>query len=230
MIKSQMMSVYFANIGKTNKVLDIMREITRYKAAMSLMIYNNRRRLLFDKSLKSLDPEFNKNFDSNNIPKWNLQTEYAMLKSKYINAFGQLIKNKKFEIQTSISITKYKKKTKRHSAGDVKDFRIHKKSTMLCQLVKYLVYVDLSHPSKIRSIIKNPAILTMIKYFHKNGMLRRVINLAILAQNNIVKRIKLIEFPNELSSFRLSGGPENTAYILKDSSNAKYKNWFSFKR
>ena len=230
MIKSQITSVYFANIGKTNKVLDIMREITRYKAAISLMIYNNRKRLLFDKNLKSLDPEFNKNFDSDNIPKWNLQTEYAILKRNYKDSFDKLIKNKKFEVQTSISITRYKKKTKRHSAGDVKDFRIHKKSTMLCQIVKYLVYVDLSHPSKIRSIIKNPAILTMIKYFHKNGMLRRVINLAILAQNNIVKRIKLIEFPNELSSFRLSGGPENTAYILKDSSNAKYKNWFSFKR
>ena len=229
MIKSQMTSVYFANIGKTNKVLDIMREITRYKTAMSLIIYNNRKRLLFDKNLKSLDPEFNKNFDSDNIPKWNLQTEYAILKGNYKDSFDKLIKNKKFEVQTNISITKYKKKTKRHSAGDVKDFKIHKKSTMLCQLVKYLVYVDLSHPSKIRSIIKNPTILTMIKYFSKKKMLKRIINLAILSQNNIIKRIKLIEFPNELSSFRLSGGPENTAYILKDSSNTKYKDWFSFK-
>ncbi len=69
----------------------------------------------------------------------------------------------------------------------------------------------------------------MIKHFKEKKMLERIVKLAIFAQNNAIKRIKLIEFTNELSSFRVSGGNENTAYILRDSTNTKYKDWFSFK-
>ena len=228
MIKSQMTSVHFANTGKMNRVFDIMREMTTHKTSMSIMIYNNKKLLLFDRNIKSLNSKFNENFHSDKIPKWNLQKEYEILIDKYINTFNRLIKNKKFEVQTNINLIHFKKKTKHHSIGDTKEFRIDKQSTMLCRLVKYLTYINLSDPSKIHSTIKNPAILTMIKHFDEKNVLERIVNLAILAQNNIIKHIKLIEFTNELSSFRVGNGP-NTAYLLRDSSNMKYKDWFSFK-
>ncbi len=229
MIKSQMTSVYFANSGKMKRVFDIMREMTTHKIGMSQIIYNNKKLLLFNRDVKSLNSKFNENFHSDKIPKWNLQTEFAILKDKYINSFNRLIKNKKFEVQTNFDISKYKKKTKHHDVGGVKEFRIDKQSTMICRLVKYLTYLNLSDPSKIYSTIKNPAILTMIKHFNDKNILERIVNLAIFAQKNVINRIKLIEFTNELSSFRVNGYSKDNAYILRDSSNTKYKDWFSFK-
>ena len=192
MIKSQMTSVYFANSGKMKRVFDIMREMTTHKIGMSQIIYNNKKLLLFNRDVKSLNSKFNENFHSDKIPKWNLQTEFAILKDKYINSFNRLIKNKKFEVQTNFDISKYKKKTKHHDVGDVKEFRIDKQSTMICRLVKYLTYLNLSDPSKIYSTIKNPAILTMIKHFNDKNILERIVNLAIFAQKNVINRIKLI--------------------------------------
>ena len=154
MIKSQMTSVHFANTGKMNRVFDIMREMTTHKTAMSLMIYNNKKLLLFNRDAKSLNSKFNENFHSDKIPKWNLQTEFAILRDKYVNAFERLIKNKKFEVQTNINITRFKKKTKHHDVGDVKEFRIDKQSTTICRLIKYLTYINLSDLSKIHSTIK----------------------------------------------------------------------------
>ena len=174
MIKSQMTSVHFANTRKMNKVFDIMREMTAHKIAMSQMIYNNKKLLLFDRNIKSLNSKFNENFHSDNIPKWNLQTEFAILRDKYVKSFERLIKNKTFEIQTNINLTHFKKKTKHHDMGDTKEFRIDKQSTMLCRLVKYLTYINLSDPSKIHSTIKNPAILTMIKHFDEKNVLECV--------------------------------------------------------
>lgn len=210
-------SSYFHNDGKFERLSEIDQEVKSIKNKISIYILDNFDKLLFDK--KSLLSDY-KLFKIDSLSAWETQSIFQDIIKLYENQLQKRKQNIDFRIQSSINVEHYKKKTKHHEVGDVKNFKIISKKTNLCKVTKYLVYCDLNKklPDKIIDNYKNKIWFTRLLSFVKQKQL------------NLIKSIRLITFST--GTYRKStseNGSNKSSYIYKDDTNGLFQWWYSYK-
>lgn len=195
---------------------------------MSLFIFNHLEQLFTYKNKYQFSSKYYKNFNSNYISTWCVQTIFNDIITFYQNLIDTYIYNKDFKITSKFKITYYKKNVSKdgiiiHKKGSVKSFQIVKKYTELTKLIKYLTFIDLQNIQNLKQQIKE-----IYNYYIDKFTEQRILNLVKNIKKNILKRIKKpIQFTTGTyrTPFNASGKTINSEFI-KDDSNVKYKYWF----
>ncbi len=206
----------YHNQGKFERIYQVDQQVLALKNKMSKYILDNFSRLLFDK--KSLLAEY-KLFKINDLSAWEAQTVFHDTIKLYENQLQKRKQNIDFKIQESTSVTYYRRATKKHQAGDVKEFKINTKKTELCRVVKYLTYCDLSKPLP-EKIIAN---------YKDRVWFPKIISFVHQKQRNLIKSIKLITFNTGTYRKLAFNGGTKYSYIFKDYANGLYKWWYRYK-
>ncbi len=218
MIKSQRFTAYRQNKGKNIALDAIFSELTWLRNRMNDYIYDNLYCLITDKHI--LLKQYAQ-FTSDIIPAWNIQKEFHFLSSLYENSIKRRISNTSLKIQKGMKICRYKKATRRHKPGDIKDFKLIKKSTRLCKFIKYLIYLN---PSKIK-YVKNDWFQEALEYYRHKPYFGRILDLAQGIRDRAISSVKKLNFTGE-AALRTH---KNHSKILYDPENAEYKWWFWLK-
>lgn len=118
-------------------------------------------------------------------------------------------------------MTYYKKKTKKHKVGDVKDRVLYKKKSSLSRLLRYLMYVkdfDAIYNDEIKSILNG----------YTDNKKNKIIDYIKFKQQYIIDKIKVIEFK---TGTHIKDGHiskiKDTIFI--DKTNKKYNYWYAYK-
>ena len=88
--------------------------------------------------------EYRESFNQKQITSWELQKLTIHVLDHYNNYIKDIVKNHKFKTQKKIVKKYYKRNTKYNNKGDLKEYSITFKSTLLSNILNYLKYVDIT--------------------------------------------------------------------------------------
>lgn len=229
MIRSQRWtSINSINKNKYQLLVEIDKDNLRIKNEMSIFIFNHLQELLSSKNKYEFSSKYYKDFNSNYISSWCIQTIFNDIITFYQNLIDTYISNKDFKITSKFKINYYKKNVSKegviiHKKGSIKQFQIIKKHTELTKLIKYLTFINLDNIQNLK-----PELKQIYNYYIDKFGQQRILNLVKNIKFNILKRIKKpIQFTT--GTYRV---PYTTVknyaynYFIKDDSNTKYKYWF----
>lgn len=166
----------------------------------------------------------------------------------YTNRYKAIARNKKFAVQDEIVVKRYKRDTKRHRKGDVKEHRIKMRHTPLSMLLNYCKYIapdridgiEIAYMQKSKEglLEENPGKKalhdTLMRLRLESRKYDRFKRIIAMFQNRIAKRLKPIVF--ESGSYIKSAvfnknntKPTRHSYVYVDEANALYQHWYRFK-
>lgn len=236
MIKTVRHCSYFANIGKFDKIKKIDSLVIELKNAMSKFCFEHINELASSTSMKFGGKHY-KLFTSKESPlsNWEIQQIFLDVATKYLIHVKKLFQNKRIQVQDKIKYSYYQRKTGNKLPGELKTkeitFRTVKTinsegklvTSTIVPILKYLVYLEDISQLKHEEIISN---LNQFDY-HKR---QRIINLAILIRQNILKRIRLITFTTgTYQKFGYLESSKKNEVFLEDKTNTKYRLWYVYK-
>lgn len=189
MIKSERWTSKYLNKYKLNLLKQVDAETLLLKNEMSKFIFEHIKELYYDQDVYNFSKKYLKEFKSEYLKTWNVQTLFQDIIKLYLNLIKVYTQNKSLQVTKSIKKSYYLKNTQYHNKGDLKEFRIIKQSTNLTKFIKYLSYCDLNN------LYLKPEIQLLYNYYCSKFTKQRIYNLVRLIQNNILKHInKPIEF------------------------------------
>ena len=221
MIKSERWTSKYLNKDKLNLLQKVNEDTLSLKNKMSKFIFNHIKELYYDQDVYSFSKKYLKEFKSEYLKTWNVQTLFQDTIKFYLNIIKVNTQNKSLQIIKSFKTTYYKINTKYHNKGDVKEIRIIKHSTQFTKFIKYLSYCDLTN------LKLKPEIEILYNYYCDKYSKERIHNLVCLIQKNILRKIKQIEFTT--GTFRATyttNKINRCSQFIKDDSNSLYKYWF----
>ena len=222
MIKSECWTSKYLNKDKLNLLQKVNEDTLSLKNEMSKFIFNHIKELYYDQDVYSFSKKYLKEFKSEYLKTWNVQTLFQDTIKFYLNIIKVNTKNKSLQITKSFKSTYYKINTKYHNKGDLKEIRIIKQSTQFTKFIKYLSYCDLTN------LKLKPEIQLMYDYYCDKYSKERIHNLVKNIQQNILKNIKQIEFTTGTfrTTYTSNAGKTINSQFINDDTNSKYKYWF----
>ena len=209
----------YLNDGKLSLLQKIDEDNIRLKNEMSEIIFKNKH-LLLASSKYDIVKKFASIFKSQYLKAWNVQTMFADVLVMYMNYATSLKANLSLRVtEKPSSISYYKKSSKWHRVGDVKEIVQHKHWTTFTKLLKALVFVD-------DAKFLNAELKAQYDYYEKKFGEERIFNLVQLIKQNLLKKIKKIEF--KTGTWRCcysSNGKTIASNRFVDDTNSLYKHW-----
>lgn len=136
------------NNQKEQAIKDLFQFTYYLKNSISFDIFNKKELLLSSDGKNLLKSEGYKDFvDNLYLRNWETQKIYQTTVDFYSNSLDSIIKNNKFQVQKNLKITKYKRivKSKKgivlHKKGDLKEFEVIFRNTLLSKIMNWLLYV-----------------------------------------------------------------------------------------
>lgn len=169
------------NKKKKDRLIEHFDFVKNHKNRISRHIFNNKELLLTTESKKRLMSHA-KDFNTDQLYSWEVQTMFKQSLDFYENWLDKLTMNNKFFIQKEYLITYYKKNVTSkdghilNKKGSVKTKELIQKSTPLTQLMNWLMYVE---ECEIDTVLKS-------------------------IPNDIIKKDKAIQFNNKINKLRQS--------------------------
>jgi len=218
MIKSQRYTAYRQNQSK-NDVLDLVfNELTWLRDKINDYIFDNLVCLITNK--KVLLQQYAQ-FTSDIVPACNIQKEYQFQVRLYENSVKAQLKKVNLKIQKDIKVSRYKRKTKKHKVGDVKNFKLIKKPTNLSKFIKFLVYLN---PEQFESA-KNDWFQEALNYYESKPYFDRIVKISQQIRQRAISNVRKIEYKNEA----VLKASKNYAQIVQDETNSLYNWWLYLK-
>ena len=195
------------NTNKYNAFYQKALQIRDYKNSLSQHIISNLLEYL-EKSKVDLYKEFGNT--STKLPAlFNLMTGQEMQKAVedvytcYQNKFAAIQSKLKFNVQKTLDVTYYKRKTKKNKVGDIKTVEVTKKSTNLTKVMSYLSKFGFAGCTEyIRKKLENGEFdakkinhyLLVLNVLEKFGE-ERLLKLALMKRESVFKKYSnVIEF------------------------------------
>ena len=224
MIKTIKHCCYFMNIGKLNELKKIDQYVLELKNQISKFIFEH-----LDEYIESDMYKFSayyKQFVNENcsLSNWEIQTLFQDICTFYDVYVKMRFKNFKFYIQKDIRYTYYKRKTKGHMKGDLKNKEIAFRSPKgnIHKIVKYLIYLkDFNNiPEKIQNVLNT----------YSPSIQERIFNLSRLVRERVLKHLHAIEFKTgSYKKFGYLTTSKKEQVFQIDNSNTKYKHWYCYR-
>lgn len=206
----------YLNDGKLSLLKKVDEDNIRLKNEMSDVIFKNKH-LLLTSSKYDLVKMFASSFKSQYLKAWNVQTMFADVAVMYLNYVNALKGNLQLKVtEKPITIVHYKKSTKQHKAGDVKEVIQHKHWTPFTKLLKAIALAN--DKSFFKAELKQQHDYYISKFGEK-----RVNDLAGLIKQNLLKRIHKIQFTT--GTWRCCHSYNGKLNRFIDNTNALYKHW-----
>ena len=224
MIKTIKHCSYFMNIGKLDELKKVDQHVLELKNQISKFIFEH-----LEEYIESDTYKFSvhyKQFVNVNCPlsNWEVQTLFQDICTFYDVYVKMRFKNFKFQIQKDIRYSYYKRKTKDHIKGDLKDKEIVFRSPKgnVHKIIKYLIYLkDLNNiPEKIQNVLStyNPSIQ------------ERIFNLSRLVRERLLKHLHPVEFKTgSYKKFGYLTSCKKDQVFQVDNTNTKYKHWYCYR-
>jgi len=164
MIVNRITSHYKTNKQKYNHIIEHFEEVKNIKNKISEDIFNY---IILNENIHInlnyfLLKEYREDFKQEELSKWELQKITKSIVDFYSNYISKITKNKQFKIQKSITKNYYKKNTKSHKKGELKEYTLNFQHTINSNILNYLKYIP------INNIIDNSFSFENIITYHKN--------------------------------------------------------------
>lgn len=187
-------------------------------------------------------------YDTTHLTKWELQKMTAGVIDLYTNRYKAIARNKTFAVQEKIIVRRYRRDTRSHRKGDVKEYALKMRQTPLSMLLNYCKYIapgaidalEIGYRKKKSSgeIEENPGKKalqeTLLALREQPDKYERFKRIVALFQGRIAKRLRPIRFSSgsyvKAAVFnKNSKKPTRHSYCYADESNALYRHWYRFK-
>lgn len=228
-----------ANRAKFDKVMRLFDRVMTFKNRMSAYCFLHLRDMITDPYVfKCRYKQFNNNTDLN---AWETQALFHDVVDFYVNSANQRFKRKQLFVQNGWEATQYRKNVYRkpkageyadhgrilvHAKGDPKTFEIHRRTTIMTRIVKYLMRVDQSRFDP-EQMTNREMQAYMLFYRHYHPLLwQRACRLAQAIQDRMLQRIRQIHFTT--GSHRRHP-VESQSRVVEDPSNPKYPWWYQIR-
>lgn len=210
----------YLNDGKLSLLNAIDDNNIRLKNEMSTIVFANRN-LLLSSTKYDLIKKFASSFKSQYLKAWNVQQIFADVVIMYMNMFNALKNSLQLKVIEKPSTTSYyKKTTKYHRRGSVKEVSYHKHWTPFTQLLKALVFVV------DESALMKPELKLQYDYYSSKFTKERIWNLVNLIRYNLLNKLHKVEF--KTGTWRCchsTNGKTIMSDIVVDETNSMYKYW-----
>lgn len=235
------------NNQKEQAIKDLFQFTYYLKNSISFDIFNKKELLLSSDGKNLLKSEGYKDFvDNLYLRNWETQKIYQTTVDFYSNSLDSIIKNNKFQIQKNLKITKYKRivKSKKgivlHKKGDLKEFEVIFRNTLLSKIMNWLLYVEeskLDLTLKTIPIGKAQATIDNVIQFNKEiNRIRcsvywdRIKALIVKRKQRLLNKIKLVEYSTGSFIRQAKDNKSMCSHIFKDETNGMFQTWYKLKR
>ena len=212
------------NIGKLDELKKVDQYVLNLKNQISEFIFKH-----LDEYIESDIYKFSAYYKqfvnvSCLLSAWEVQTLFQDICTFYDVYVKMRFKNFKFEVQKDIQYSYYKRKTKDHIKGDLKNKEILFRSPKgnIHKIIKYLIYLKdfNSIPVKIQNTLNeyNPSIQ------------ERIFNLSRLVREKLLKYLHPIEFKTgSYKKFGYLTSSKKDQVFQIDNTNKQYKYWYCYR-
>lgn len=211
----------FHNTGKQDLLKRVFEDTRTLKNHYSKFIYDHQVDLWQGMSAMAFTTTWFKNcnaqYSSNYLTYWCCQKLFLDIVTFYLTSIKQIKQKLKLQISTSNpSVTYYKKSTKFHNKGEIKNWKQAKKNTNLSNLIKYLIFCKLDQMDLLKDDIA-----LQFEYYCSKFSKTRILNLVASINKRLIKKLRLIEF--KTGSFVISS--HFRGRLFRDDTNTRYKYW-----
>lgn len=211
-----------ANEGKLNEVLRVFDRVCALKNAMSAYCHTNLQALFVD--AYAFQARY-KEFHSPDLNAWERQTLFQDLIKFYQTSLKRRFQNMALGVQTKMVIERYVRNTRTARAGDVKHFRIERRSSPLTSALKYLLHVE-DFARFDPSGIKNEVVRDNLARLKAGPHWARLTALAAAKRARLIGKVRLIHFST--GSHRRHP-KESDSHVTFDATNGKYQYFYRFR-
>ena len=221
--KTVKISSRYMNTGKLSKIKELDENIIVLKNEMSLFIHNNIRELT-KLGYMNFGNKYYKQFNGL-LTAWETQKLFMMICQQYLLAVDANIKNTRFNVQVDIHRDCYKRNVNGHVKGELREFYLVKKPSLLSRLLKYLLYVnDFDN-------ISNKTIAFQLNSYDENKR-NKIIEYVKQKRSDILSNIKLVYKTGTYIKQGILSKAKNAEIkncLYEDVTNSKYKYWYAYK-
>lgn len=230
------------NKKKKERLIEHFDFVKNHKNRISRHIFNNKELLLTTESKKRLMSHA-KEFNTDQLYSWEVQTMFKQSLDFYENWLDKLTMNNKFFIQKDYLITYYKRNVTSEAGhilnkkGSVKTKELIQKSTPLTQLMNWLMYVEESEIDTVlksipEDILKKDKIIQFNNRINKLRQSEHWNRIKILILKKRKQLLSKMNSPIVYSSGSYSKKPiyQNTLHsYLHVNEDKKHKYWYNFR-